>query len=73
MLGLSRLTIYTSFSTPKGQIDQTKAGNLLMHPLTYMILGNNGRVPLYTRHTLGTREVERDRRKYGKRKGSPTT
>ena len=36
---------------------------VLVHPSTGMELRNGGRTPLWTRHMLGVREAERDRRK----------
>lgn len=40
-----------------------------VHPYDYLIQMGKGRLPYETRHCLGIRELERDRRKYGKSPG----
>lgn len=52
----------SSFAVERGTIEQKRWG-LCFHPADLMKIRNNGRTPLYTRHTLGSREAERDRRK----------
>jgi hypothetical protein len=39
---------------------------ILLHPSDMMALRHGGRTPLWTRHMLGVREAERDRRKRSK-------
>lgn len=51
-----------SFDVPRGTIEQRRWG-LRFHPYDLMKIRNNGRVPLFTRHMLGVREAERDRRR----------
>lgn len=40
---------------------------ILVHPSTGMALRHGGRPPFWTRHMLGVREAERDKRKKAKR------
>lgn len=37
---------------------------LYVHPYDWLAQLYKGKLPLYTRHTLGAREAERDRRRY---------
>lgn len=58
--------VQASFACPRGEAQRTGWG-VRIHPSDWMRLRNNGRTPLFTRHTLGTAEAERDRRRYGRR------
>jgi hypothetical protein len=53
---------------PRGQIMiiGKQYGSILMNEADFMRMMNNGHTPLYTRHMLGVRELERDKRKYGR-------
>jgi hypothetical protein len=56
-----RVAIQPSFAVARGEVVSTVWG-VKMHPSDHMVLRNNGRTPLWTRHMLGVREAERDRR-----------
>lgn len=64
------LRLIDNWAIPRGQAiymeksAMAPSGPLvLVHPSTGMELRNGGRTPLWTRHMLGVREAERDRRK----------
>lgn len=54
--------VQASFQCPRGTMIQ-KPWGVQMHPSDWMIHRNRGRVPLFTRHTLGGLEAERDQRR----------
>jgi hypothetical protein len=59
---MTELTIHTDWLIPRG--DVLVDGNMVFaHPSTAMLLLHN-RTPLWTRHMIGVREAERDRRKH---------
>lgn len=62
------MTVNVSRSVPIGSmyIVGTQYKSLLVHPDDWVRLVKGIRTPLWTRHMLGVRELERDKRKYGR-------
>lgn len=65
------LRLIENWLVPRGKVfmindrELTHLGGpaMVAHPATMMRVMNGGRTPLWTRHMLGVREAERDRRK----------
>lgn len=56
----------TTGRVKRGEIIQIDYGDTwILHPYDYLAQLYEGKLPLYTRYTLGTREAERDKRRYG--------
>jgi hypothetical protein len=58
---MTELTIHTDWNLPRDQAF-AMGHMILAHPSAAMVL-IHGRTPLWTRHMIGVREAERDRRK----------
>lgn len=70
---MSGTPIYESWGVPRDRaIHASDPGGggahvIFAHPSAVMVIRNGGRTPLWTRHMLGVREAERDRRRRAKR------
>lgn len=64
--GLRGVLVQPSFDAPRGTMVSRRWG-IQMHPYDHMVMRHGGRCPLWTRHTLGNREAERDARRRARR------
>jgi hypothetical protein len=61
----SGITFVADNNVPRGEPRSTNNGTVwFVHPYDLLQQELRGMLPLYTRHTLGAIEAERDRRRY---------
>ena len=58
-----KLTFQASNNVERGNV-VLEGSTLFVHPYDLILQENFGTLPLYTRHTLGAIEAERDRRRH---------
>lgn len=60
--GLEATPVFVDEAIPRGEVLVDDEA-IWMSPYAWLLYKFNGRLPFETRHTLGVRELERDRRR----------
>jgi hypothetical protein len=56
------MPVYESTLVPRDQIVVVQGHSITMHPITALMMRHGGKLPLWSRYSLGERELQRDRR-----------